>query len=800
MHIVFNFLPMISFRSLIRFGFFSLLLMIPSVAFAATFTSSVYDGPHKVNAIDTEHFTIEYSAAISNGADSDGDGIPDLVENAAEYSEFSWEQAVDALGHPDPLANYANYQFGIQQSKVFVILDDAYFYVDEGSVGVTSVLFDGALYMALDPQISMDLLKVTIAHEFAHIIQFSYQGDFIGFDQDLNFAEQTAVSLEDYVYDDVNDYYNYLRHFYDYPDYSVFTGIVPPDSLFEYGLGVWPIFVTEYLDDWSFVPKVIQAFFDEPVPDVWDAYEAYTQVFEEDYDTTLNDVFQEFALWNYIPAFYEEGANYPMAHIHMSHQPSEYPLNSETPPSDQLPALYGTNYVQLFVDDSMQGQDLKLTIDKKLGIDLGVIVLPESDELYLVNDKVTEVFASDFDKGTITVPIDENTVVFTVIVTPFTDDPMSLESAENAFSFGYDYFYSVEIGDFLDDGEAQVESDTNGTMEGDGESDKGGVAAGSNLPEGGTDLSGFDELTVHGLEVTTYDDDSVSLSWSRLRGEGVTGYNIHYGYEEGDYFLMEEVDGAHITHYTVDDLVNYGGYYFVVKGVGADGEESGQYSNEVSVDYGAGLTESVDYPDVPESHRNHGAIDFLTQLDLFEGYPDGTFRPGDAVNRAELMKILVADEVDYLDDKSAYENCFPDVKDEWFAPYVCYAFENEWVKGYDDGLFHPERTVTKAESLKMVFESSFGEVTTSKNTKSLPFSDVFGSAWYASYVIQADRDGLLEASGSSFGANNPQSRSQVAEIIYRYFIVLWMDDGTPFSEEAENQFMIDWESLMADLL
>jgi hypothetical protein len=110
------------------------------------------------------------------------------------------------------------------------------------------------------------------------------------------------------------------------------------------------------------------------------------------------------------------------------------------------------------------------------------------------------------------------------------------------------------------------------------------------------------------------------------------------------------------------------------------------------------------FPDVPSSHSNNNAIQYLYNEGIVGGYPDGTFKPSNTVNRAELLKILIAGmEVDL--DAGGYANCFPDVKDEWFAKYVCYAKEQEWIGGYPDGTFRPADTVNKVEALKMLLNA-----------------------------------------------------------------------------------------------
>lgn len=59
----------------------------------------------------------------------------------------------------------------------------------------------------------------------------------------------------------------------------------------------------------------------------------------------------------------------------------------------------------------------------------------------------------------------------------------------------------------------------------------------------------------------------------------------------------------------------------------------------------------------------------------------------------DLFEIKSEKNSKKTEDENLYENCFEDVEDEWFAPYVCYAKEKGWVTGYPDGTFKPENNV-----------------------------------------------------------------------------------------------------------
>ena len=171
----------------------SLFLQFP-ISLAADFETGVTNGEYMDYMIRTEHFQIEYNHIVSIQPDSDGDGIPNMVEEMAEYSEESWDVEIDDLGYEEPIEN---------NEYIVVIVDYDYEYLLSGMVGMTTLFYDGTIYMAIDPKLSSSLIKVTIAHEFMHCIQFAQDPYFAMTYWDVNFAETSAVWVEDIVYDDV---------------------------------------------------------------------------------------------------------------------------------------------------------------------------------------------------------------------------------------------------------------------------------------------------------------------------------------------------------------------------------------------------------------------------------------------------------------------------------------------------------------------------------------------------------------------------------------------------------------------
>jgi hypothetical protein len=163
----------------------------------------------------------------------------------------------------------------------------------------------------------------------------------------------------------------------------------------------------------------------------------------------------------------------------------------------------------------------------------------------------------------------------------------------------------------------------------------------------------------------------------------------------------------------------------------------------------------ANFKDVNSGSLYGDAIDSLQSQGVIGGYPDGTFRPNQSINRAELMKIIVVGALK-IDPNPAIHNCFSDVTNEWFSSFVCFAHSSQWVQGYSDGTFRPNNTLTQAEALKMIVVSIIPA-----NTYTNAGCDT--SQWYGIYLCQANRLNLIQ---DKFIAGAPMTRGMAAEWIY----------------------------------
>jgi uncharacterized protein YkwD len=181
----------------------------------------------------------------------------------------------------------------------------------------------------------------------------------------------------------------------------------------------------------------------------------------------------------------------------------------------------------------------------------------------------------------------------------------------------------------------------------------------------------------------------------------------------------------------------------------------------------AAPAQATSFPDVAMNHPNAAAIDYLTTEGVISGYPDGSFRPEQSVNRAEALKILLL--ASQIDAPAVSGDVFPDVPGQaWFARFVRTARDRTIVGGYPDGYFRPEQTVNLVEALKMLLTANAIELTNYK-TESQLFADTSTKAWFNHFLAYAAEFKIVEPNAANqIQPAKPLTRGQLAELTYRF--------------------------------
>lgn len=149
-------------------------------------------------------------------------------------------------------------------------------------------------------------------------------------------------------------------------------------------------------------------------------------------------------------------------------------------------------------------------------------------------------------------------------------------------------------------------------------------------------------------------------------------------------------------------------------------------------------------------------VDMLVQKGILAGNDDGTFRPGEPINRAEFAKVIV--EATRSDLYTPLGSSFTDVQPtDWFFPYVETARVQGWVDGYDDGTYRPGKKINRAEIAKILVEA-FGIP--------IPEEEIGTQPWYNPYFGALHAEELLPYDQTRMSLD-PEVEASRAEVFYQ---------------------------------
>ena len=254
------------------------------------------------------HYDLEGSDAPDT-TDSDGSGVYDYIEAMGMIFDYVYEVEVNQMGllAPPDDGNVDGPEWDVYVRNI-------------SSYGWTN--FETELedqrwtsYIEMDndykhtPTKGLDGVRVTAAHEFFHMIQLGYIGrddDNDGGLDDLFLMEAGATWMEDVVYDDVNDYYNYLPMIFQRDNTSFDT-----QGMYMYGMSLWFHYLQARQGTVDVGRQTWEALKQAP------ALEALDHLLSGQ-GQTLAEEMARFYGWNYLTGsradealYYPEGSHYP---------------------------------------------------------------------------------------------------------------------------------------------------------------------------------------------------------------------------------------------------------------------------------------------------------------------------------------------------------------------------------------------------------------------------------------------------------------------------------------------------------
>ena len=270
------------------------------------------------------HFRVHYDTEGSDAVeptDDDGNDIPDYIDLATTVLDSTWKLEVEQLGYDPPPPD--NGLGGGEEYDVYVID------LGHGGCGFSDPVYGCAYpgssnavthsHLEIDNNFTdpsyvqtrgLDALRVTIAHEFHHAIQFGYYAEEDG----SWWQESTSTWMEEVAYPHIDDYLQYLPHFLSIPHRALNSNA---NASHIYGTAIFSHFLDQHYS------RDLNRLIWEELKDRQSAnLDHFDRIIRRVEPGGLGVAIGKFAVWNYFTGrrhrrgFYAEGDQYPLVPTH----------------------------------------------------------------------------------------------------------------------------------------------------------------------------------------------------------------------------------------------------------------------------------------------------------------------------------------------------------------------------------------------------------------------------------------------------------------------------------------------------
>jgi len=365
------------------------------------------------------HYTTSGYYAVDTTC-TNGEGIPDYIYEAARAAEYVYRLLMDTLNYdPPPQDNIEG-----PETDIYILNFAGYSYAytyPESEVSSTSRRYDYTAYMEIDNDYKetgygtrgLDGLRVTIAHEYFHVVQLGYNwfpnNGLPSSGGDEYFLEWSSTWFEERAYPRVNDYIQYLGGFFYNPGKSIWDY-----NSYAYALGPFIYFLENTYDN-------------ELLRKVWEniksryAFQALINVLDE-YNGSLANQYN-----NYVNACYFTGNRYDESYA-VCPDAAQFPMMSVTQyqfnqslsiPSSEIRPFATQPFAVSFTSDQFLNMNVDPDDDGSL-IGSYIIDRQGSDYFYRNFDTQQDVFVGEMRK-------EEQLVVF--LTNPEINDTIAVDMA-----------------------------------------------------------------------------------------------------------------------------------------------------------------------------------------------------------------------------------------------------------------------------------------------------------------------------------------------------------------------------------
>ncbi|MBD2774011.1 fasciclin domain-containing protein [Iningainema tapete] len=180
------------------------------------------------------------------------------------------------------------------------------------------------------------------------------------------------------------------------------------------------------------------------------------------------------------------------------------------------------------------------------------------------------------------------------------------------------------------------------------------------------------------------------------------------------------------------------------------------------------------FSDVDPNYWARPFIQALAEKNVITGFPDGTFRPNQPVERSEFA-AMIQKAFNQTQVRQLSPGGFRDVPaDYWAASAIESAYETGFMTGYPDNLFQPNQQIPKVQAIVALVNGL--RLTASNNVSdvvSTYYTDATAIPNYAIYEVAAATQGNIVVNYPDVRVLNPLvplTRAEAAALLYQALV------------------------------
>ena len=151
------------------------------------------------------------------------------------------------------------------------------------------------------------------------------------------------------------------------------------------------------------------------------------------------------------------------------------------------------------------------------------------------------------------------------------------------------------------------------------------------------------------------------------------------------------------------------------------------------------------------------------------GYPDGTFGPERNITRAEAVAMFTR-LVRGKVETTPRTTRYSDSNNQWYSDSLNYATEKGYISGYTNGKFNPNANMTREEFAQMISKYVSENVKKAEGNTLISFKDVSDKNWSKSAIQDALERGIIKGyEDGTFRGDKDITRAEAVRMLNRTF-------------------------------